>query len=158
MSKNVKNAVVLGVLFLVIMLVYGKNIFKSTPSSSRQETAGLVQPGTETPAVPGAELTEEIRKPKRIPPGWGRDPFIAEETGPTKLTKVQQPRKLYLSGIANKEGLYLAIIDGKVVKKGDMIEGREITNITEDAVILKRDNKIEILKLRGGIEDAYNKK
>lgn len=147
MPKNIKNLLVLGTLFAVIILVYGKSIFKKAPKP-QENIPRVVQSTGENVAetVPGAP--EVPPRTKRIPPGWGRDPFVAEEPTATKLTRLQQPRKLFLSGIAHKEGLYLAIIDGKVVKKGDIIEGREITNITEDRVTLKKNDKIEILKLR----------
>jgi hypothetical protein len=150
MQKNVKNAIILGGLGLVMFIVYGKSLFKGSPSSTSTALSPEIAPaGEENVSVPGTEPLPQEQKPKRVPAGWGRDPFVAEEVTPTKLTKVQPLRKLYLSGIADKDGVYSAIIDGKIANKGDIIDGREIINITGNSVTLKKNDKIEILKLKG---------
>ncbi len=147
MPKNSKNMLILGVLFLVIILVYGKNLFKKkevTPESLPE----FEQTSEGNSGEILSETTEKNSKGREGPLRWGRDPFVADEILTAKLEMINRPRKLFLSGIAYKEGVYLAVIDGKVVKKGDIIENKKIINISEDRIILQENDKFEVLKVR----------
>lgn len=145
MPKNTRNLIALGVLFILIIFVYGKNLFKGRSSSEEEEIPKFEQSFSDVDLVSGGERTRKI---KRIPARWGRDPFISDEKSFSKVKKIRRPRKLYLSGIAYKNGAYLAVIDGSVVKEGDVVEGRTVVTIKNDRVILKQKDKFEALKLR----------
>lgn len=145
MPKNTRNLIALGALFIVIIFVYGKNLFKGRPSLQEEETPKFEQSFEDVDLIGG---DEQARKIKRIPTRWGRDPFVSDEEVFSKVKKIRRPRKLYLSGIAYKNGAYLAVIDGAVVKEGDVVEGRTVVTIKNDRVILKQKDKFEALKLR----------
>jgi hypothetical protein len=92
-----------------------------------------------TPAFLGAEPLSEIdtqwleRQEKALQ--WGRDPFVlpSQSTG-----TVSEPEGEYhLSAIIYRSGRGVAIINNKILRKGDTIEGRQITEILEDRVILQ---------------------
>ena len=74
-----------------------------------------------------------------------RDPFSKDHTGIYKL-KVSSG-SLNLGGIIYDEKKPLAIINDKIVGKGDMVEDKEIIRITPEEVILKDREKEYILKL-----------
>lgn len=145
MPKNIRNLLALGVLFILIIFVYGKNLFKGRSSSPEEQIPKFEQSFEDVGLVREGERTRKIKK---IPERWGRDPFVSDETVFSKARKIRRPRKLYLSGIAYKNGAYLAVIDGIVVKEGDMIEGKTVLTIKKDRVILKQKDKFEALKLR----------
>lgn len=66
---------------------------------------------------------------------WGRDPFSLP--GPSTGSAISTEGDFHLSAIIYREGRGVAIINNKILRKGDMIEGRRITEIMEDRVILQ---------------------
>ncbi len=66
--------------------------------------------------------------------------------------QINQPPNLVLNGIMYIEEKPKAIINGTVVREGDVISGATVTSITPDNVLLKynnNDNKVEVaLKLK----------
>lgn len=66
---------------------------------------------------------------------WGRDPFALprQSTGAGMATDGE----FHLSAIIYREGRGVAIINNKILRKGDTIEGRRITEILEDRVVLQ---------------------
>ena len=66
---------------------------------------------------------------------WGRDPFVlpSQSTG----MRLEAEGEFHLSAIIYRSGRGVAIINNKILRKGDTIEGRQITEILEDRVILQ---------------------
>ncbi|MFH1783771.1 MAG: hypothetical protein ABH868_02585 [bacterium] len=147
MPKNTKKTIILGVLFAVIIFVYGRNLFPKKSQETGEEIGEYEQSfEDEQFRIP---TKPQPRQEKNVPKSWGRDPFVSDEVVFTKKAAfVARERKLFLSGIALKGDRYLAVIDGEVVAVGDLVEGRKIISIEKNRVVLKKNDKIEALKLR----------
>ena len=66
---------------------------------------------------------------------WGRDPFVLP--GQSTGTVSEAEGEYHLSAIIYRSGRGVAIINNKILRKGDTIEGRQISEILEDRVILQ---------------------
>ena len=66
---------------------------------------------------------------------WGRDPFAL----PNRPVGggIGTDGEFRLSAIIYRSGRGVAIINNKILRKGDMIEGRRIADILEDRVVLQ---------------------
>jgi hypothetical protein len=66
---------------------------------------------------------------------WGRDPFVLpdRETGSGGAGEGE----FRLSAIIYREGKGVAIINNRIVRTGDVLEGMEVAEIRQDRVILK---------------------
>ncbi len=67
---------------------------------------------------------------------WGRDPF-ALPSRPSPSAGMAADGEFQLSAIIYRAGRGVAIINNKILRKGDMIEGRRVTEILEDRVVLQ---------------------
>jgi hypothetical protein len=92
-----------------------------------------------TPVVLRAQSLSEIntqwleRQEKALQ--WGRDPFAlpSQSAG----TGIATDGEFHLSAIIYRTGRGVAIINNKILRQGDMIEGRRIAQILEDRVVLQ---------------------
>ena len=73
--------------------------------------------------------------PKEKASHWGRDPFSLPNRS-NGLAR-EQGGEFHLSAIIYRKGRGLAIINNKILRKGDMIEGRRVAVILEDRVVLR---------------------
>jgi hypothetical protein len=81
---------------------------------------------------------------------WKRDPFLLEKEGvqPLKSTPDNLFANLRLSGIIwAKEG-GCAVVNDWVVKVGDEVGGAIITEIQKDHLVLEKQGKRYLLRLR----------
>jgi len=85
------------------------------------------------------------------------DPFLNPFEG-VAVTKVEEKRQvgvvdlseeLSLTGISSFPKPGAAIIDHRMVKKGDTISGRQVVDIKEDHVVLQAGEQRYILKMKG---------
>ncbi|MDD5491312.1 MAG: hypothetical protein PHV60_01350 [bacterium] len=155
---------------LVIIVIY-KSVVLSPPSPSPDVQS--VDTGTETGVViPPVEekvpvVTEEAVPKETIETAgqsWGRDPFIGDAAGEQQqsgtsvaVTKppVSEEAALVLSGIAWSKNKAVAIINGQVVREGDLlpVKGKKIykvITILKNRVILQDQDKTITLRVRGG--------
>lgn len=92
-----------------------------------------------TPAVLMAQSLSEINKQwlerKEAELRWGRDPFVL----PRRPTGggMEAEGEFHLSAIIYRAGRGVAIINNKILRPGDMIEGRRVAEIREDRVVLQ---------------------
>jgi hypothetical protein len=92
-----------------------------------------------TPVVLKAQSLSEIntqwleRQEKALQ--WGRDPFAlpSQSAG----TGIAADGEFHLSAIIYRAGRGVAIINNKILRQGDMIEGKRISEILEDRVVLQ---------------------
>lgn len=155
---------------LVIIVIY-KSVVLSPPA--RPPDAQSVDTGTDAGVViPPAEekvpvVTEEV-VPKEIietaGQSWGRDPFIGDIAGEQQQSStsaavpkppVNEDAALVLSGIAWSKNKAVAIINGQVVREGDLlpVKGKKIykvITILKNRVILQDQDKTITLRVRGG--------
>ncbi len=66
---------------------------------------------------------------------WGRDPFALPSQSPG--AGIATDGEFHLSAIIYRAGRGVAIINNKILRKGDTIEGRRIAEILEDRVVLQ---------------------
>lgn len=95
----------------------------------------------------------------------GRDPFanlmkpseVSLPRGPEAASlRVEKDREGYidlsgalsLTGITSLKNSRTAIIDHKIVKEGEQIDGKQVITIKEDSVILKAGEQLYILRLK----------
>jgi len=78
-----------------------------------------------------------------------RNPFLTldEQEQGYFIKEKGEGISLYLQGIFVWPTKKVALINGQVLKEGDFIEGKRVTSINEDKVILKDNIKTLILKL-----------
>ncbi|MBI5555056.1 MAG: hypothetical protein HY920_04295 [Elusimicrobia bacterium] len=165
-----KKMFLLAGLGLVIIMVYKQMALSPpTPPPDAQSVDSGVGPVVETPS--GEEraptTTEEPSPKERIETAgqsWGRDPFIgddtvdAQNTGTTPVMtrpQVNEEAALMLSGIAWSKNKAAAIINGQIVRAGDLlpVKGKKIykvLSILKNRVILQGQDKTITLRVRGG--------
>lgn len=153
---------------LVIIIVY-KSMVLSPPPPADQSTEteiepGIVIPTVEEKAIPEAEEVLPKEKIETAGQYWGRDPFIgdsgADEQKPgtnvtTPKPQTSEESALVLSGIAWSKNKAVAIINGQVVREGDLlpVKGKKIykvISILKNRVILHDQDKTITLRVRGG--------
>jgi hypothetical protein len=81
---------------------------------------------------------------------WGRDPFVIPSAMGEGLGK---EGGLRLSAIIYRRNGGVAIINNRILRKGDRIDGKEIARILEDRVILRDssgDRELQVNKFSFG--------
>jgi hypothetical protein len=165
-----KKMFLLAGLGLVIIIVYKQMALSPpTPLPDAQSVNTGAAPGTETapgqagtPIVPVKPLSEE--RIETAGQSWGRDPFIGDDTVAAQNTvttpvvarpQVNDEAALALTGIAWSKNKAAAIINGQVVREGDLlpVKGKKIykvLSILKNRVILQDQDKTITLRVRGG--------
>jgi hypothetical protein len=101
------------------------------------------------PVYKKTEDQKEVVDNKPIKPAI-RDPFLSSKN-PDKMKKVTKKKPqidLKLSGVLWDDQIPTAIINSKVVKIGDLIQGKTVVDIEKDQVLLMEEGQIYVLKLR----------
>ncbi len=108
---------------------------EGVPADSQAVTDQTAQSQVQTANRPVKRITFE---------GWGRDPFtrVRYDFDQTKLVD-----NLKLSGISLRGSNSFALINSKIVKVGDEIEGMKVVAIKEDRVILRYKGREIIVTL-----------
>lgn len=86
-----------------------------------------------------------------------RNPFIPLVTPEGKLVKLDSEEReasgMALEGIIyDKNGISYAILNGAVVKVGDMVNDSQVLKIEKNKVLLIKNGEISEVKLQGGEE------
>ena len=101
------------------------------------------------PQDPELEQAHRIMEKAASAP-WKRDPFLLEKEGAQALKPADDSTfaNLRLSGIVwTKEG-GRAVVNDWVVKAGDKVEGATVREICQDHLVLEKQGKQYILRLR----------
>lgn len=80
---------------------------------------------------------------------WGRDPFVL----PSNSGEPGKEGGLRLSAIIYRKNAGVAIINNRILRKGDQIDGKEVAQILEDRVILRDssgDRELQVNKFSFG--------
>lgn len=93
---------------------------------------------------------ETSKKDAHYSAEWGKDPFYISSFSKTSFSKKRrvQNAKLSLHAISFNGISYVALINEKIVKTGDMITGYTVNKITDSAVFLSSGKKKIVLKLK----------
>lgn len=87
---------------------------------------------------------------------WGRDPFSEHETGP----RTQPGLPDVVSAIffnARDPSRSMAVVEGQVVRPGDLIHGRRVVEIAREKVVVADEERVVDLPLTGAKSSAGEK-
>lgn len=137
------------VLLFVAVLIFNINFFSKRLRPFHLKTAVTI------PTIKKEKMSEvssifPVKKDKSL---WRRDPFVHDREG-KKVKEVAvkdkvkvSDVKITLQGIMKAKGRFYAIVNGWVVKKGDMIEGMLVEDILRDSILLRDEGKHKVIKL-----------
>ncbi|MBI3804793.1 MAG: hypothetical protein HY282_13635 [Nitrospirae bacterium] len=97
------------------------------------------------------DLNRNFLEERRGTIEWGRDPFILPvkpaSIAPINNTESDDGKALSLSAVIYREGEGTAIINHRIVRKGDHVEGMIVDEILPDRIFLKSGSKVIELKV-----------
>jgi len=144
-TEKRRKIAVFGILILAVIWGVWNNPFASHGKSDREvsDSMALSDPDPTTPvAVAGVTVAagQDVI-------GWQGDPFSRKKrTSVSRRAPVVAARTDFrVSAISSQGGEYMAVVNGKVVQKGDLIAGWTVAEIEELSVLLTRGS--ERLKL-----------
>jgi len=142
-------------LFIILGLVVAYAIYDFSSNAdtykrfySTDEESYYEEPIDNSVSLP--EQTEDAKTEVHYNAEWGRDPFYISgySKGKTSKKKSRKSIKLSLHAISYNGDSYVALINNKIIKKGDMIAGYTVNKITDAAVYLSSEKKKIVLKLK----------
>jgi hypothetical protein len=154
--KNKRTLILLGLtiaasIYLVVDLFFlGKAPRSSRKASDRPAAARAVDGPTvpKPPAVPAATPTRRLAPPPPPDQLWGRDPFAID---PKRLPRgpkaADQFSGFKITGVVWGPQGYQALVNDRVVRVGDQVDGARILRITKEGVELSKDGETHFLPL-----------
>ena len=139
-----KNVILLVVLIALVILVWARGL--KAPAGKRGARKVVVKEETlipwaeHKPSPPAQEARQKRRLIKSSFPDWGRNPFVLGAGGFSFA-------ELRLTGIFWDEKAPYALINDVVVKAGDMVSGNQVVDITKESVVLRKGDKVIVLKI-----------
>ena len=148
LKKNEKRMlVIIGVIVIAFVVMDPYYLWKTKPEpeltekqKKRKEQKEKLVADKET-VTPKKTITEQTRFIPRDPiplKGWGRDPFVQARPD---LDEGSILDKLRLSAISVQGDSRMALINSKLVRVGDVINGLKVNSIETDWVILTSGNR-----------------
>ena len=145
-EKEKKQWVITSILLVIFVISFTKNVVlrkKGVTAPSAQTASGPID-GTQNLADDLLFVTNYRMKDKQFAEQtkvwekeWGRDPFISQDFGATVVRAVN----LTLNGILWDDANPKAIVNEKVVHKGDTIYGYTVMDVKQRSVILRTGEK-----------------
>jgi hypothetical protein len=127
-------AVLVPLLLFLVITTFFRPIRASAPQSVAANPAAANQGGSGAPLF----ITPD-KKPAEPEEEWGRSPFSLMKTGD------KEESELILRGIVDDGSESYAIVGKKIIKKGDRIADKTVTEIRDSMVILKSDDGKELI-------------
>ncbi len=130
-----------GWIFLIVISLFSTSVFSQTPVP-KASGAGSVSGPDEAPPPSGVQSLSDVNlsflKQRNGSMEWGRDPFVlpSRPTGEPHPVVNGMEKPFSLSAIIFNSGTGAAIINGRIVRKGDQIEGMEVSEVRSDRVLL----------------------
>ena len=97
------------------------------------------------------DINRSFLEEKQSTTEWGRDPFIlpARPPGQALSNSVENEigKSFSLSAIIYRDGEGAAIINHRILRQGDQVEGMMVQEILSDRVILREGSKVMELKV-----------
>jgi hypothetical protein len=90
--------------------------------------------GAEEPAL--SDLNVEWFEKRQRAQNWGRDPFVLPDASSSQ-TGMLSDGDLHLSAIIYRQGRGVAIINDQILRKGDVVGGKQVAEIKQDHVVLQ---------------------
>jgi hypothetical protein len=129
-------------LILLILLFFSARSFSQTPASlqaGEKEVLFNSMGASSTDARSLSDVNLSFLKQRKDSMEWGRDPFVlpVRPAGEPQQVANQIEKPFSLSAIIYNNGTGAAIINGRIVRKGDQIEGMEVSELHSDRVLLR---------------------
>ncbi len=83
--------------------------------------------------------------------GWGRDPFAGSPSAIKEAPVERESPQWRLGGILVGNGSPTAVINGKIVAPGDVVDGARVKDIMKDSVILEINGEIKTVSIAGEV-------
>jgi len=77
-----------------------------------------------------------------------RDPMQPQQTIATPGARGSAPRRFELTAVLVSRDRKVAVVNGRVYREGDVVDGAEITRIEPQAVHLRRGSEDTVVRLR----------
>ncbi|MDD4957290.1 MAG: hypothetical protein PHH49_06180 [Candidatus Omnitrophica bacterium] len=144
-STQKKVIIILAAVFL-LNLIYTKvrmnSMFSSTAGSDMMSVEGAELPSFDHKGIVynGATFRDPMAKPLEVEM-IEKEEATRKRSTLTKPIAEQEHEDLVLEGVIMGGPEPLAIISGKVVSSGQIVEAAEVLSISPNKVILERDNK-----------------
>lgn len=140
-----------GWIFLIIFSLFSTPAFPQT-STSHQDEEGPASGNKSASPSEGQSLSDvnlAFLKQRKGSMEWGRDPFVlpARPTGEPHQVMNEVDKPFSLNAIIYNNETGAAIINGRIVRKGDQIEGMEVSELLPDRVLLREGLRILELKV-----------
>jgi len=116
---------------------------KSSPGPADEYKTAAAIPLSPVPSI-------DFNKYEKL--GWGRDPFAGSPAA-TKEIPVPEKRSQQwrLGGILIGNGAPTAVINGKIVSAGDIVDGARVKEIMKDSVILEINGETKTVSIAGEV-------
>ena len=130
-------------LILVISFLFSTPSFSQTPISlpidKKELPSDFKSAASSADARSLSDVNLSFLKQGKASMEWGRDPFVlpVRPVGEPQQTTNQMEKPFSLSAIIYNNGTGAAIINGRILRKGDQIEGMEISEVHPDRVLLR---------------------
>lgn len=150
MDKEKRNLIITIGLLAFLFFVVGKNFLFKKNAGHTAVSAG----GAQTLTADSLLILTQIKQNQALwdaqvsqwtQEKWGRDPFFAEGSDPGKFSGLP----LNLTGIVWDAHMPFAVVNDKVLKKGDVIEGYKVVEIKPGSVVfLTGEETVELQLFR----------
>ena len=144
MDKEKRNLVITVVLLAVFFFLVGKNFIFKKKAVSGAASVGSLQ------AAGSVSILSQIKQNQSLwdaqasrwdEEEWGRNPFLPDGSQMGKFGAVP----LSLTGIVWDAKMPFAVVNDKVLKAGDTIEGYQVLEIKQSSIIVSAgEEKIEL--------------
>jgi len=136
-DKQQKLKIALPILIVVMAFVWGPVIMGSNKKDSSNKSSKNINEGVDSSNLAVMSLSGVRKKAKTIYTDWGQNPFMLKRA----------PKALYIEGIMWDANNPQAIINGKMVGIGDLVESKTVIEIKRSSIILMGDDGEIELKL-----------
>jgi hypothetical protein len=143
-----------GSVFLIALSLFSATAFQQVPASQSEEKSEPVPASKEAGAASAPQSLSDVNlsflKQRKGSMDWGRDPFVLPSpsvAGEPHQVANEMDRPFSLSAIIYNNGTGAAIINGRIVRTGDQIEGMEVSEVHSDRVLLKEGLRNLVLKV-----------
>lgn len=144
MTEKRRKTIVFGILILAVIWGVWNNPFASQRKSDRERSDSIALSDPDPTTLVAAAGVVDADAPDVA--GWQGDPFSRKKrTNAPRRAVVAARTDFRVSAISWQGDECMAVINGKVVQKGDLIAGWTVAEIEELSVLLTRGS--ERLKL-----------
>jgi len=130
---------ILAVSWAVFNFPHRKKLTSVEPPQSSEVPAAVTVTAGAAGSGPALEVPEQ----------WGRDPFVRGGERASSGSRDASPA-LRVAAVSVAAGKAMAIINGKLVGQGDMIQGWHVLNISSDVVVLEANGRKITLTVGNG--------